>query len=563
MKNRLDFIKTTLLGGLVSLRSIMQSNKRAAKIAGIVVAVVVVVLIALPLLINVNSFRPRIESELTTALGRQVTLGELSLSILRGRVGVDDVNIADDPAFSKSPFITAKSLKVGVELFPLIFAKQLNVTGIVLNEPQITLVKSASGSWNFSSLGGSSAKQPSEPAKSGASPGLSVAKLEIKDGKLTIGKANSTAKPQVYDKLNIELMNFSSTSQFPFELAVNLPGGGSANLSGKAGPINPKDAAKTPFDATMKVKDMDIAVSGFVDPASGIGGSVDFDGSVNSNGSQVKSAGTLSCEKLKLSPKGSPAPKVVTVKYTMNTDLDVETGNITQGDIAIGKAVAQLTGGYQTQGETKVMNLKLSAPDMSVDELEVMLPALGVVLPSGSTLRGGTLSANLAINGPLDKLVIVGPVRISNTKLAGFDIGSKLGALSAFSGKAPSSPDTTIQNASLNARIAPESTRADAINVTIPSLGVVTGAGTISPAGALDFRMTADLQTARSEARAQKIGRGGDSGGVTFKIQGTTSNPTFVPDVGSMAGNAAKGALQQSVSDKTGLGGLLGKRKPN
>jgi AsmA protein len=103
-------------------------------------------------------------------------------------------------------------------------------------------------------------------------------------------------------------------------------------------------------------------------------------------------------------------------------------------------------------------------------------------------------------------------------------------------------------------------TKADAINVTIPSLGVVTGAGTISPAGALDFSMTADLQTARSEARAEKAGRGSDRGGVSFKIQGTTSNPTFVPDVGSLAGNAARGAIQKSASEKTG--GLFGKRKP-
>jgi len=32
------------------------------------------------------------------------------------------------------------------------------------------------------------------------------------------------------------------------------------------------------------------------------------------------------------------------------------------------------------------------------------------------------------------------------------------------------------------------------IYVNAPTLGVVTGAGTVSPAGALDFRMTADLQ---------------------------------------------------------------------
>ena len=118
----------------------MRLNKRTLKIVGIVVAAVVVILIALPLFININSFRPKIESELTSALGRPVTLGEMSLSLFSGKVGVENVSIADDPAFSKSPFITMKSLGVGVEIMPLIFSKPLNITGIALEEPQITLL---------------------------------------------------------------------------------------------------------------------------------------------------------------------------------------------------------------------------------------------------------------------------------------------------------------------------------------------------------------------------------------------------------------------------------------
>ncbi len=533
---------------------------RWLRTAGIAVAILLVILLTLPFLINVNSFRPKIESELTSVLGRPVTLGELSLSLLSGNVGVENVSIADDPAFSKSPFVTAKSLKVGVKLMPLIFSKTLNVTGVVLDEPKITLLKAANGTWNFSTLGTPGARESAEPAKEDTPKNLSIGKVEITNGELAVGRANSAAKPQVYDEVNVELTNLSFTSQFPFKLTADLPGGGTANVSGKAGPMNRQDLAKTPFDATLKVKDLDIAASGFIDPASGIGGSADFDGSLTSNGSQAKAAGVIACKKLKLSPKGSPAPNPITIKYAMNTDLDRETGTITQGDIAVGKALARLTGGFQTQGETQVLNLKLSAPDLSVDELQSMLPALGVVLPSGSQLRGGTLSADLAISGPLDQLVIAGPVRLSNATLAGFDMGSKLGSLSALRGKAPSSPDTTIQNASLNAHVAPDMTRADAINVAIPSLGVVTGAGTISPAGALDFRMLADLQTERGEERAQRTGRGGDRGGVSFMIQGTTASPKFVPDVGNVAGNAAKGAAQTAISGKTagktGLGSI-------
>jgi AsmA protein len=535
----------------------------------------VVLLVALPFLINVNSFRPKIESEATNALGRQVKLGDLSLSILSGTVGIENISIADDPAFSTSSFITAKSIKVGVELMPLIFSKQLNVTGIALNEPQITLLKAGNGAWNFSSLGGPSAKKTPETEKSGASPpqNLSVAKLEIKNGKLTVGRANSAAKPRAYDKLNVEVTNFSFASQFPFKLTAGLPGGGNANVSGKAGPINQQDSAKTPLEASVKVNNMDLAASGFIDTASGIGGLANFEGTVNSNGSLAKAAGQVTCEKLKLSPKGSPAPKAIRIKYATNFDLDKQGGTITQADVMIGKAVAHLTGTFQTQGETQVVNLKLNAPDMPVDELESMLPAAGVVLPSGSQLQGGTLSAELGISGPVDKLVITGPVRLANTKVAGFDLGSKLGALSTFTGKTAASHDTSIQNASLNARVAPEGTRADAINLTIPAIGVITGAGTVSPTGTLDFQMMANLQGGVAGGLTHAAGLGGSKGGgIPFSITGTTSNPNFVPNMAGLAGGAAKGALQNAVSGKaaatkgaTGaagaLGGLLGKKK--
>lgn len=540
--------------------------KRNLKIAGIVVAAVLVILIALPLFINVNSLRPKIESEAANALARQVTLGNLSLSILGGTIAVDDIRIADDPAFGKSPFVTAKSLKVGVELMPLIFSKQLNVTRIVLDRPQITLLKEANGTWNFSGLGGTSAKKTAPSPKPGgpAPEGFSIGKLEIKDGTLTVGKANSKSKPQVYDNLNVKVTDFSFASTFPFELTASLPDGGKATLSGKAGPINSQDAANTPVDATLKVNRLDLAASGFLDAASGIGGLANLDGTLKSDGKEANATGLLTCEKLKLSPKGSPAPKTVSIKYAANANLDKEVGTITQGDIAIGKAVARLTGGFRTQGETQTVSLKLNAPDLPVGELEALLPALGVVLPSGAHLQGGTLSADLGITGPIDKLVITGPVRLANTKLAGFDLGSKLGSLSAFTGKAASAPDTSIQNASLNAHVAPEGTKADNINVNVPAIGVITGAGTVSAGGALAFKMVADLHGGMAGGLS-KVAGAGTKGGIPFAIEGTTSNPKFIPDVGAVVAGVAKGEVAKVAKGEVpgqGLAGVLRRKKP-
>jgi len=545
--------------------------KRILKIVGIVVAILLVILIAIPFLINVNSFRPKIEATASEALGRKVTVGNLSLSLLTGSVTADNIAIAEDPAFGTAPFVTAKSLKVGVEIMPLITSKELRVTEITLDQPEITLLKNPEGKWNFSSLGGSSTKATSTPSSSGSSsPGnLSVGKLNVSDGKLIVGKANSNAKPHVYDQVNITVSNFSPTSQFPFRMTAKLPAGGSADISGQAGPINATDAAKTPFEAKVKVNNMDIVASGFIDPASGIAGLANFDGTLNSNGTMAKAIGTFTGNKLQFSPKGSPASKTVVVKHTVDVDLDHNSGTVTQGDVEIGKAIAHLTGTFKTEGETQVLNMKLDAPNMPVEELEAMLPALGVVLPSGSQLKGGTLTANLGITGPVDKLVIVGPVKLSNSKLTGFDLGQKLGALSTFAGKAVSNPDTTIENFSTNARVAPEGTRADSLNLTVPAIGVITGAGTVSPAGALNFKMLADLHGGVAGGLAQEASGGK---GIPFSIGGTTAKPEFVPDLKGLAGGLAGGALQGALSGgKVGgvktndavnaLGGLLGKKK--
>jgi len=547
---------------------------KALKIVGIVVVVLLLIAIALPFLINVNSFRPKLESELTEALGREVKVGNLSLSILSGSVSAEDLSIADDPAFSKDPFVRAKSLKVGVEVMPLIFSKKLHVTDITLDKPEIALLRDAAGKWNFSSLGNKSAATPKPPSAPSSTPDLSVSKLDVKDGRLSVNRANSSIKPHVYDNVDISVRDFSPTSQFPFTITADLPAGGTAKLDGKAGPINSSDVAASPIEAQMNVKGLDLTASGFVDPSTGIAGIADFDGTLKSDGHVLRTSGTLKADKLKLAVKGTPATQAVTVKYATDYDLQKQGGTLTQADVSLGKALAKLTGTYQSQGESTILNMKLNADGMPVDDLQAMLPALGIVLPSGSRLQGGTLSVNVGITGPVDKLVIAGPIRLSQTKLQGFNLASKMSAISALSG-AQTGSDTSIQNLSTDARVAPEGVRTQNINLTIPALGTVTGNGNISPGGALDYKMNASLSGGAVTGLTQMAGLGGKGGSIPFFIQGTTSDPKFVPDVKGMVGSQLKGGLGGALGGLTGgknstgdsaspmdaLGGLFGKKK--
>jgi len=538
---------------------------RPVKIIAIVVAVLIVIVIALPFVINVNNYRSQIESELTTALGRKVTVGNLSLSIFSGSVAADNIAIADDPAFGSAPFIQAKGLKVGVEVIPLISSKTLHITDLTLSQPQVVLSRTASGRWNFSTLGANTQKSATSSDQS-FEQNLSVAKLEIKGGQVSISD-NVHAKPDVYRNVNVSVKNFSFSSQFPFTLDSELPGGGTLKLDGTAGPINRNDAAATPVQAKLAVKNLNLAASGFIDSASGIAGVADFDGTVNSDGKQAVSSGTANVEKLKLSPKGSPAPRAVALRYATTYELQKQTGQLTQGDVSVAKAVAKLGGTYDLHGESPILNLKLNADNMPVDDLETLLPALGVTLPSGSSLEGGTLSSDLAISGPISKLVIAGPVKVVNTKLKGFDMGSKLSAISALTG-AKSGQDTSIQNFSSNVHVAPSGIQTENINLVVPAIGTLTGSGTISPQNALDYKMTASLSGGAVTGLSQMAGMGGKGTTVPFFIQGTASDPKFVPDVKGMVGSQLTNKLGSQIPGgkntegiTNALGGLFGKKK--
>ena len=101
------------------------------------VGVLIVLLIVAPFLIPVNQFRGTIEQKASAALGRKVQVGNLSLSLLHGGLAAENLSIGDDPKFSPSPFLTAKSVDVGVEVMPLIFSRELNVTSVVIQDLQV------------------------------------------------------------------------------------------------------------------------------------------------------------------------------------------------------------------------------------------------------------------------------------------------------------------------------------------------------------------------------------------------------------------------------------------
>jgi AsmA protein len=522
--------------------------RRILKWVGIILAVLIVVVVSLPFLINVDQFKPRLEQALSTALNREVKLGNLGFSLLAGEVTADDLSVADDPAFAKPAFISAKSLKVGAQIWPFLMSRKLVVTYLTIDQPQIALVQAPSGNWNFSSLGGKAKTTGAQPASSpGTAPlDLSVKLVKITNGRFTLGRTVGHWKPMVLQQVNLELRDFSAANAFPFSLSAAVGGGGTIQLSGKAGPIDPTDSAMTPVNATLSIKQLDLAGSGMNDFAPDIAGLLSFDGNGESDGRNMRVNGKLKVEKVKLSKKGTPDARPVELDFAVAHDLRKHTGTVRQGDIHIGGAVAHLTGTYAEQGEAMVVNMKLHGPGMPVQELESLLPALGVVLPSGSKLQGGTATVTLAMEGPADKLVTAGSLSVDNTRLTGFNLPQKMASIEKFAG-IKGGPDTEIQTLSATVRVAPDGASAQDMKLVVPAIGDLSGGGTVSPANDLDFKMSAIVHTS---GLMSVVG----NTPIPFTVQGTCSQPEFKPDVKAVAKEELKkaGGL---------LKGLLGGKK--
>ncbi len=713
-----------------------------------IVAVIVLVVIAglaLPLFLNADSFRNRIEANLTQSLGRKVSMSKLNLSVWSGGLVAQNVTIADDPRFSTQPFLQADSVKIRVELFPLLLHREVRIKGFALDSPKVDLLRGASGTWNYSTIGSTANKPAAAPANSnGPLGGLTAGHIEITNGSITVGDQGNggaaaqernyqqvsldikdfgsakafpfelsahlpgegtitakgtagpinerdssntpftvhmeakhidplaaglvdasagisglvdsitvdaawtgeqlhvakvlvgsphmtlvqTAKPKqptaqpakkstflenlsvddgeisngsvtlttpgkagapvVYQQISAKLSNLTPTTSSPFTLSAQLPGGGSLSANGKAGPFNQANNAATPLDAQVALKRIQLGTAGILPPDAGINGVMDLQAQVQSNGQTLQANGKAQVDGIKLARNASPSPKPLDVQFAVTKNEQANNGVIQHAVVSVGAVALNIAGTFESTGPSTAVNLKVVGNGLSIDAIEAFLPAIGVRLPQGSQLRGGTLTTSLAVTGSTAAPTIAGPVRLDNTELAGFNLGAKLGPLQQLTGGkigAATGNGTPVRLLSMDLREAGGNIRTDKVNLEVTGIGTATGNGTVSESGALDYAMLLKLTGlsggghAAPAAGQSSGGLGGLAGGlgglipggagkalggaggigsallsrgIPVQIGGTTSNPTFAPNLKGLVGGIGAGALQQAMPGKQG-----------
>ena len=150
----------------------------------------IIALAVLPPLLNVNRFKRRIVTSISTSLGRPVHLDSVTLVILPfPGFKLENFVVAEDPAFGSEPVIRANEVQATLRI-PSLYSKKVEFSRISLKEPSINLVHAANGQWNVESILLKAAQisaAPTAQAKAGPDPRFpyieaTEARVNIKSG---------------------------------------------------------------------------------------------------------------------------------------------------------------------------------------------------------------------------------------------------------------------------------------------------------------------------------------------------------------------------------------------
>ncbi len=503
----------------------------------------------LPHFIDAESQKGTIVARLEGALHRKVKLGAIALSVFPPKLTVGDVEIGEDSAFGTAPFVTAKSLEVHVNMMPLL-SRQLEVTSLQMDEPTIRLIKNKGGEWNFSTLGkeeGKAGKGAASAPPSAAAAPLAVDELLIKNGTVYISDLKQPKQNAKYDQINLTLNGFAPAKAFLYKAAMHLPGSGQSLLEaeGKAGPLAQDDPMATPAEGKVKLTEIDLHK--MVPDQPGLMGSLSTDSNFTTDGKDATANGDFTVAHLRLSPQGSPAQAPVTGKYNVKYALKNETLDVKELVVHIAGAAAQI-GGHLSLLKPAASEVSLKTTGAPLTDVAKLMPALGIKLPAGSSIAGGTLTGSTTLHGPFEHLNGKTTVDVQNARLAGYSFTQQLSLVAKLAG-IPVTPDTQITKLASNLSFVNGNISTNDLNMIAPGM-TVTGGGTVTEPGEMNLKMLSTL-TNQSAIGGVLSKISGGNGTLPFTLKGTFEHPVIVPDVGKMA-------TQQLGQPKDAVGKILG-----
>lgn len=365
-------------------------------VLSIVVVVVLILVIAIATTLNVNKFRPRVQAELQTKLGRPVTLGELHLHLFPLSLGVDSLSIGESPASPSSlPFVTAKEVYVSAGLLSLIRGEP-QVNDLTLDDPQIELIRNAAGAWNYSDIGNSSANK-----SSGSGTDLTLNQLKIVNGQVAVTDQHTKSPRKVYNHIDVTMNGFAPGKRFDLDAAIHLPGPGKELLAfrGNAGPIAAANTESTPLNGNISFQEVSLA--GFNSVAAG---SIppNTDASISGKADVASANGNITCKgNLILTNavvRGSKVNYPIDTQYDLTLTPAGDQIRISSASVKMGPTAVAISGSANTAVTPATFNARVQTNNASLTDLAGLAGLFGVASDPNNQVKG-SISADLTADG--------------------------------------------------------------------------------------------------------------------------------------------------------------------
>ena len=215
-----------------------------------VVILCILALLVIPRFVDLQKYKPLIESKVSEASGRPFTLGgDLKLSLFPwAGLTLSDLRLGGPPGFKEKDFITIRSFEFQVKLLPLLF-KDIQIKQFVLVEPRIVLEKAKDGKANWEGLGKAEPEVPAKPEAREKKPqdkgggGLAIESLVV--GKFVIKDGNllwiDQAREERHELKELTLSLDGISLDRPISMSLSgLVDGKAISLQGKIGPLGKK-----------------------------------------------------------------------------------------------------------------------------------------------------------------------------------------------------------------------------------------------------------------------------------------------------------------------------------
>jgi hypothetical protein len=174
---------------------------------------------------DLNKVKPQIIAEAGKILGRQVNFDKMSLTVSLSRgvsVLVDNLSIAEDPAFGKADFLNAKSIAAKIDVLGYILQKTVSISSILIDSPRLSIIRNKDGSFNVQTIArpaspGKDTTAPAHASSPALLPAIIISSLQGHSGNIVY--MDRTFDPAVrleIADISFDLSKVSLTEAFPF-----------------------------------------------------------------------------------------------------------------------------------------------------------------------------------------------------------------------------------------------------------------------------------------------------------------------------------------------------------